>query len=130
MWYNKIMPKQKILIVEDEDLIAQSLTAQLGKEGFEVLRAENGFEGLRESIKNQPDLILLDILMPQMDGLSMLKKLREHEWGKNARVVLLTNLDDVENIAQAAEYGASDYLVKSDWELDDVVQKIKDKLAS
>ncbi|OHA47658.1 MAG: hypothetical protein A2806_03510 [Candidatus Terrybacteria bacterium RIFCSPHIGHO2_01_FULL_48_17] len=124
------MPEQKILIVEDEDLIAQSLIMRLEKEGYEALRAENGFEGLRAAIKNKPDLILLDILMPQMDGLAMLKKLREHDWGKNARVVLLTNLDDVENIAQAAEYGVADYLVKSDWELDDVVQKIKDKLAS
>lgn len=75
-----------------------------------------------------PDLILLDIVMPKMDGMTMLAQLREDEWGKTARVITLTNLSDTEKVAEAIEHGSYEYLVKSDWKIEDVVAKVREKL--
>ena len=121
--------KKKILIVEDETALLNILYNKLTREGFEVLSANNGEEGLEMAIKNRPDLILLDIVMPVMDGITMLKKLRtESEWGKDVKVIMLTNLSDSEKVAEAVLYGFHSYLVKSDWKIEDVVKKVREKL--
>lgn len=88
----------------------------------------DGIEGLKLSLKEKPDLILLDIIMPKMDGLTMLKKLREDKWGKNARVVILTNLSNGEELELAMKNKVYDFLVKSDWELDKIIKKIKERI--
>jgi len=119
---------KKILIVEDEESFLFAFKEKIQGEGFEVLEAKNGEKGLELALKEHPDLILLDILMPVMDGMTMLKKLREDEWGKKAQVILLTNLSDNEKTAQALELNTFDYLVKSDWNIKDVVVKIREKL--
>ena len=102
----------------------QSYSVKLMLEGFIVLEAENGEEGLDVALRDHPDLILLDIIMPKMDGLTMLKKLREDVRGKNTKVILLTNLSDNEKVSEALLQGSYDYLVKSDWKIGDVVAKI------
>jgi len=99
----------------------------LNAEGFEVLIAHNGEEGLKKALEEKPDLILLDIIMPVMDGLTVLKKLREDERGKNIPVVALTNLGDIKTVSEVLAHGASDYLIKSEWKLDDLVRKVKEK---
>lgn len=120
---------KKILITEDETLLRNALSEKLRLEGFEVLTAENGQKGLELALSEHPDLILLDIIMPVMDGLTMLKQLRQDPWGKTAAVILLTNLaanDDV--MPDLIEQQPAFYLVKTDWTLDKVVDKIKETL--
>ena len=120
---------KKILIVEDEAPLRNAVTDILTFEGFTVFQAKNGQEGLDLALKEHPDLILLDLMMPIMDGLTMLEKLRQDvEFGKTAAVILLTNINDPEKVAMATEAGSYDFLVKSDWNIEDVVKKIKGRL--
>jgi two-component system alkaline phosphatase synthesis response regulator PhoP len=106
---------KKILIIEDETPMLRLLAETFLREGF--------------PLKEHPNLILLDIVMPKMDGMTFLKKLREDPWGKNAVVIILTNLSDAENIAEALNYQAYDFLVKSDWRIEDLVKEVKGKIA-
>ena len=117
-----------LLIAEDEPSLMLVLHDRLCQDGFEILKAANGEEALDSALKNHPDMILLDLLMPVMDGISMLKKLREDAWGKNVRVMVLTNLEEDEKLQEAKELGVVDYLIKANWKIEEVVQKIKDKL--
>lgn len=119
---------KKILVVEDELSLLQALELKLTKEGFHVVSAHNGQEGLAVAIQEHPDLILLDIIMPIMDGLTMLKKLREYPPAKDTPVIILTNLTGSEKVAEALENESFDFLVKSDWRLEDVVKKVREKL--
>lgn len=124
--------KTKILIVEDEVVISKVYAEELRDQGFEVITAVNGKEGLESALSEKPDLILLDILMPVMDGLTMMEKLREtNPYGKSVPIILLTNLSaNEESIIQSVVRNEpSYYLVKSDWELSEVVDKIKERLA-
>lgn len=117
-----------IEIVEDEEPILKILSEKFSREGFETVEAEDGEDGLKKALEHKPDLILLDLLMPRMDGITMLNKLREDAWGKEVPVVVLTNLNDKEKIAAATENKAFDYLIKADWKLDDIVRKVKQRL--
>lgn len=121
---------KKILIVEDELSLRNALRDKLSREDFAVLEARNGEEGLAVALREHPDLILLDIIMPVMDGMTMMKKLRqEKEWGKNVPIILLTNLgSDDKTLKDVTEDKPSYYLVKSNWTLRDVVEKIKELL--
>jgi CheY-like chemotaxis protein len=98
---------------------------RLRDEGFRIFQAANGQEALDLALKEHPDLIMLDLLMPVMDGVTMLKELRKDEWGKEVKVLVLTNLSTDEKLDEVKEFGVEDYLVKSDWKIEDVVQKIK-----
>ena len=119
---------KKILIIEDEPLLLGALAKKLSGENFKVFEAQDGEAGLATALGEHPDLILLDIILPLMDGMTLLKKLREDDWGKTAGVILLTNLSDGEKIKESMERDAYDYLVKSDWKLEDIVKKVKEKL--
>jgi len=119
---------KKILVVEDEKNLAKILEVKLEKEGYKVFVAQNGQEGFDQALLHHPDLILLDIIMPVMDGMTMLRQLREDDWGKKVPVILLTNLNDSESIAEASKKGVYDYLVKADWKLEDIVEIIDKKL--
>jgi len=129
---NRFMKKgnKKILIVEDEELILHALSDKFRSSGFDVIQAKDGEEALEVALKTHPDIILLDIILPKMDGMSMLKKFREDEIGANTPVILLTNLDYSVGVAKAMEAEAYDYIVKTDWALDDVVKKVREKLNS
>jgi len=118
----------KILIVEDEKALLEVLADKFRREHFIVFTGQDGEEGLACALKNKPDIIVLDIVMPSMDGLTMLKKVREDKWGNNIPILILSNLSDPEQINEATGRGKVEYLVKSNWGLDDVVQKVKDTL--
>lgn len=97
-------------------------------EGYKIIEAKNGIEGLEMSFKEHPDLILLDILMPKMDGLEMLKKLREDAWGNKVPVIVLTNLSDNEDVAKAVAEDVFEYFVKTDIRIDEVIERIREKI--
>ena len=120
-----------ILVVEDDPPILKTLVDKLTEEGFRIMEAHDGEEGLMIAGRDHPDLILLDIVMPKMDGMTMLKKLRqENEWGKSVPVILLTNLSpDEETINKGiTEDEPAYYLIKTNWSLNDVVQKVRERL--
>jgi len=120
--------KKKILIVEDEESLRMALADKLISQGYETVRAKNGKEGLEIAFNQKPDLILLDIVMPVMDGITMLYKLRDDERGKSIPVMLLTNLSDPNAIADGVEERADGYFVKSDWKLHDIMEVIDKRL--
>ena len=121
--------KKTILIVEDEPALLKVYADGLTEEGFRVLQARDGEEGLAAALREGPNLILLDIVMPKMDGLTMLKKLRaENEWGKYVPVIILTNLDSNAEATNAFASLAYDFLVKSNNSIKDVIKIIKEKI--
>ena len=127
------MEKEKdkpILIVEDDIALRKVLIDKLTDEGFAVLEAVNGEEGLKVAQEKHPALILLDIFMPKMDGITMLSKLRSLDaWGKHVKVLVLTNSTDAQTIAKVSSFGETDFLIKSEWSLEALVARIREKLA-
>lgn len=120
---------KKILIIEDELPMLKALSDKFGLEGFSVLEARNGEEGLNMALKTKPDLILLDLLMPVMDGKIMMEKLRRDEWGKKVPIIILTNLNpDDKTLNEILESGPAYYFVKSKWRLEDLVARTKKEL--
>ncbi len=120
---------KKILVVEDEIAMQKALVDKLARNGFRTVTADDGETGLKTALNEHPDLIIIDIIMPKIDGISMVKKLREDtKWGANVPVIMLTNLSDPDSVSEVAEYGVFDFLVKTDWKLDDVVALVKEKL--
>jgi DNA-binding response OmpR family regulator len=117
---------KKILIAEDDKSLLPVLQEKFTKEGFSVVIALDGEEGITVAEKEKPDLLLLDIRMPKIDGITMARKIKEA--GINAPIIFLTNLDDIKHISDALEVSKSDYLIKSDWDLDEIVKKVKTKL--
>lgn len=117
-----------ILVVEDEISLLKALEDKFTLEGFDVIKARNGEEGLEVALKNHPDIILLDIVMPKMDGITMIKKLREDAWGRDAKIILLTNLSSPEAITEAIQHNVFDYLVKTNWKLESIIEKVKTML--
>ncbi|MEK7150991.1 MAG: response regulator [Patescibacteria group bacterium] len=121
--------EKTILVVEDEETLLRLLVDEFTTEGYRVLEAKNGVEGLAIALKEHPDLILLDIIMPRLDGIATLSKLREDEWGKTARILILTNLEgDAEKTIKAIENGVFEYFVKSRWTLESLKKRVKEKL--
>lgn len=122
--------KKAILIVEDDLALRKVLVEKLTDEGFSVLEATDGETGLAQATEHHPELILLDIFMPRMDGITMLSKLRSSDaWGKNIRVIVLTNSTDAQTIATVSGLGATDFLIKSEWSLEALVARIRERLA-
>lgn len=120
--------KYQVLIVEDEISLRNALKTKLTKEGYDVLEAANGKDGLGVALDKKPDLILLDIIMPIMDGISMLKLLRKDKWGKKANVIVLSNLSDPFKESEIKEVNVVNYLIKTNWKLEDLMKIIKKTL--
>lgn len=122
--------KQKILIVEDEATLQKTLQEVLTAEGYSALSALDGQRGFEMAKEEIPDLILLDIILPKMDGFEVLKALKDDETTKFIPVIILTNLGDLNDIQKALDLGATTYLVKADFSLEDVLKKIKEIMTS
>jgi CheY-like chemotaxis protein len=118
----------KILIVEDDPQLQRMYVRRFVADGYEVTLAENGQVGLEKALLIKPDLILLDIMMPVMNGLEMLKLLRQDTWGKDVDVILLTNSDDPKNIDLGMRFKISYYWIKSNFDLDKLSRVIKEEL--
>ena len=120
----------KILVVEDNESLCNVLADTFTDEGFEVKTAFDGEAGLEAAKEWKPDVMLLDLLLPKKDGEDLLKELRQEEGGDSVATVALTNSDSSEKVYNLMNLGVTDYLTKSDWELSDLVEKVKEKLTS
>jgi len=120
--------KTKILLIEDEEMLANMYEIKFKNEGFDLEIALDGATGLEKAKANVPDFILLDIIMPKMDGFSVLKALKEDESTKHVPVMLLTNLGQEEDIQKGKELGSVGYLVKANITPAEVVEAVKKKL--
>ena len=116
---------KKILVIEDEATLQKALVEVLEQTGYEVFSALDGEKGFELATNELPDLILLDIILPKMDGFEVLKGLKANPKTEIIPVIILTNLGDVSSVQQALELGANSYLVKADFHLDDVIQKVE-----
>ena len=119
---------RKILFIEDEAALQKTLWDVLRQENYEIVSAVDGKVGLRLALSEKPDLILLDLILPELNGLEVLKNLKANENTRNIPVIILTNLGDLENIEKALELGATTYLVKADHTLEEVINKVKNAL--
>ncbi len=117
---------KSILIVEDEDALAEVLADTLEIEGYQVKVCSNGEEGLKYAMENHPSLILLDMLMPKMNGMTMLTELRKQQAPPVSSVIFFTNLNQLDKIATAVEEGAEGYMVKAETSLEEIVKKVAD----
>ncbi len=117
---------KKILIIEDEPKVSKAYSDHLGRVGYNVSLAHDGEEGLRMIKNNKPDLILLDIIMPVMDGLTMLKLLKADKDKNiaNIPVIILSNLDTADSVAEAVASGSTNFLVKSNYSLEQLDAKV------
>jgi len=125
------MKTQKtVLIVEDEKSLRSAMADILRLKGFLPLEAKNGVEGVRIALSEHPDMILLDLIMPEMDGMTALKKIREDLWGAHAPVIILTNVSATSEkiVEDMVTHKPMNYLIKSDWKIHDVVDKINELL--
>ncbi len=118
--------KYKILLVEDDKFLSSMYAHKLSREDlFEVKLATTGTEGLSLALEWQPDLILLDIFLPEVDGLTILKKIREEKTIQQPAIIMLTNLDEKEQIDTALKYSVDDYLIKAHFLPNEVINKVK-----
>jgi len=116
---------KKILFIEDEAAIQKTLGESLRNKGYEVKSAMDGEIGLRLSKSEHPDLILLDLILPKLHGLDLLEIIRKDKETKDIPVIILTNLENVGEVERALELGATTYLVKANYSLEEVVAKVK-----
>jgi CheY-like chemotaxis protein len=126
--YHTAMPKKTVLLIEDDGFLASIYSQKLEFEGFEVSFATNGEDGLKLAQKEPPDLILLDILMPRMDGFEVLEKLKADPETKNIKVLVLSNLGQKEDVERCLKLGADGYVIKAHSLPHETVKRIKEIL--
>lgn len=119
------MSKTSVLIVEDDENIRELYKAAFGAAKMEVFTAANGIEGVNLALKHHPDAILMDIMMPVMNGHDAVNKIRNDAWGKNVTVVYLTNMSDAENVVYAVKQGSSEYIIKANMTPREVVNHVR-----
>ena len=117
-----------ILFIEDESALQKTFGEILKQEGYEMISALDGETGLRLAKSEKPDLILLDLILPKMHGFDVLKKIKEDKEIKHIPIIVLTNLEDIKDVDRAIGLGATTYLVKAQYSLEEIVEKIKNAL--
>jgi len=122
--FGKKPQKVKVLVVDDEPNIVQTLKDRLEMNDYEVFTAHNGADGLKIAQNKSPDVILLDVIMPVMDGHEMLEKLRQNDWGRETLVIMLTARSQAQDIARARACGIEDYIIKP-FDLSELLEKIE-----
>jgi len=117
--------KKKILIIEDDEFLRMLIAKKFIGEEFEVVRAIDGRDGLEKIEKEKPDLVLLDLVLPGMDGFEVLEKIKNGPMGASTPVIVLSNLGQQKDIDKAKELGAIDYLIKSNFDSIEIVEKVR-----
>lgn len=116
--------KKKILVVEDEEAIRSAICQSLLKLGYSVLEAPDGKSGLDQALAEHPDLIITDIIMPKLHGIDLYKIIRDDKWGKNAKIIILTNVASDLTVQKAAEHPLTKLTVKNDIKLKDFLPEV------
>ena len=116
---------KKVLVIEDDNMICTMYKTKLEQDGYSVFLADNGSKGLEMAMSEIPDIIMLDVIIPQLDGFTVLQKLKEDEKTKDIPVVMLTNLGTAEDQKKGKDMGAVDYMVKASFTPSQVSEKIK-----
>jgi len=119
---------EKIVFIEDETTLQKMLSAALQEEGYSVITASDGEEGLAAVRSEKPDLVLLDLILPKMDGFTVLSEIKKDEATAHTPVIVLTNLESAEDVGRVVALGATTYLVKANYDLPDIVLKVKEVL--
>lgn len=125
-----LQAKKRILVIEDDTFIREMYQSELERAGFEVFAAATGEEGLKILPQNKLDLVLLDILLPGINGLEVLKQIKQNPQNQNLKVVLLTNLGQEATIKEGFKIGAIGYLIKAAYNPDQIVQEVKNFIVS
>jgi len=120
--------KPTVLIIEDDVFMGDLLMRALDRAGFEVIIAKTGGEGVKKFHETQPQVILLDLLLPDENGFEALRKIRRSEGGPAVKVIVLSNLSRESNLEEAQRLGALDYLVKVNFSLDEIIAKVRSVL--
>ena len=119
---------KKILFIEDESALQRTFGDILRREGYEMISALDGEAGLKLAKTKKPDLILLDLILPKVHGFEVLKELKKTPETKEIPVIVLTNLEEIRDVDKAVELGATTYLVKAQYSLEEIIEKIKKAL--
>ncbi|MCK5022011.1 MAG: response regulator [Candidatus Pacebacteria bacterium] len=122
------MQKTIVQVIEDDEILSNTIKDELEGEGFEVIQSFDGEEGLKIAKENKPDIILLDIIMPKLDGIAVLKMLKLDANIKNIPVIILTVYGDMDKISDTIELGAKAYFIKDQQKLSEVVKTVKEIL--
>lgn len=120
--------KRKILLVEDDETLAEVYKQRLELEGFDVNHVNNGEDALATALKFRPDLVLLDVMMPKLNGFDVLDIMRQTPETRNVHIIMLTALSQPKDEQRAKDLGADDFLIKSQVVIGDVVERIKHQL--
>jgi DNA-binding response OmpR family regulator len=116
---------KKILLIEDESVLQKALGSALKEQNYEIANAFDGEKGLNIAISQIPDLIILDLILPKKEGFEVLRALKESPETKKIPVIILTNIERIEDIEKALALGAAAYLIKTQYKLEEIVQKVK-----
>lgn len=119
---------QKILVIEDDTFLRELIVQKLLKEGYEIVEAIDGEDGIKKVTEEKPDIILLDIILPGIDGFEVLKKIKEDEKVQDIPVIILSNLGQQDDIDKGIKLGAKDYLIKAEFTPGEIVEKVKSVL--
>jgi len=119
---------KRILFIEDESALQKTFGDILKDEGYEIISALDGEIGLKLAKTKKPDLILLDLILPKIHGFDVLKQLKDDPETKEIPIIVLTNLEGIGDVDKAIELGATTYLVKAQYSLEEVIEKIKKTL--
>jgi DNA-binding response OmpR family regulator len=122
------MDQKKILIVEDEVPLRKALAEEFADAGYTVYEASDGLEGFDVALREKPGIILLDQLMPKMNGVTMLKQLRADAWGSAVPVIMATNMSTTDTINEAIDAGANDYFIKSEVSVADIIKLVEERI--
>ncbi len=119
---------KKIVFIEDEPALQKSLTMSLKSEGFDVASAFDGESGFNLILESKPDLVLLDLILPKMDGFTVLEKVKKTPEISDIPVIVLTNLEETEDVERIIGLGATNYLIKANYKVEEITAKVKETL--
>lgn len=122
------MKQKTVLVIEDSPYLADSLADMLEIKGHQAIIAPSGHEGVVLAIEKKPDLILLDIRLPDIDGYEVYRRIREDAWGAKAKIIILTASESVENISKNVDLPLDAVLFKPEWSVPDLLEKIESYL--
>jgi DNA-binding response OmpR family regulator len=122
------MPTGKILVVDDEEFIRNLLRNGLTENGFEVVTADNGFEAILAVEEEKPDMVITDIMMPRLNGLELLKALKNNKFTRNIPVILVSAIDEADKVQEGLSTGAVDFITKP-FKINEIVGKLRHLLS-